>query len=119
MNSQIKVYSYNKCATCRKALKWLDDRKISYELIDIIRNPPSKEQIKKAIDQYGTTKILFNTSGKSYRELGSETVKAMNEKEAILALISDGKLIKRPFLIASNKCTLIGFKENLWQEKLL
>lgn len=31
----MKVYCYSKCTTCKKALKWLDDNKIEYELIDI------------------------------------------------------------------------------------
>ena len=44
-------------------------------------------------------KSLFNTSGKSYRALGAEKVNKMNQKEAILALTNDPKLIKRPFLL--------------------
>ena len=26
-----KVYCYSRCTTCKKALKWLDDNKISYD----------------------------------------------------------------------------------------
>ena len=33
-----KVYCYSKCSTCKKALKWLDDNKIKYELINIKEN---------------------------------------------------------------------------------
>ena len=29
----IKVYCYSKCSTCKKALKWLDDRGVAYEKI--------------------------------------------------------------------------------------
>lgn len=31
------VYCYPKCTTCKKALKWLDDNGIAYELLDIKR----------------------------------------------------------------------------------
>jgi len=30
-----KVYCYSRCTTCKKALKWLDDNKISFDEIDI------------------------------------------------------------------------------------
>ena len=31
----IKVYCYSRCTTCKKALKWLNDNGIAYELTDI------------------------------------------------------------------------------------
>ena len=37
----LKVYCYSRCSTCKKALKWLDDKGIKYELIDIKENHPS------------------------------------------------------------------------------
>tara|TARA_Y100001968_G_scaffold333927_1_gene401249 strand:+ start:26822 stop:27178 length:357 start_codon:yes stop_codon:yes gene_type:complete len=109
-----KVYSYNKCSTCRKALKWLKEKGITFQLIDITINPPSKDEIRNAIGEDGVTKFLFNTSGKSYRALGASVVKAMNTEQAICALASDGKLIKRPFIVTDNQDILIGFKEDEW-----
>ncbi|HAH17765.1 MAG TPA: ArsC family transcriptional regulator, partial [Eubacterium sp.] len=38
----IKVYCYSKCTTCKKALKWLDDNNVKYELIDIKENNPDE-----------------------------------------------------------------------------
>jgi len=35
------VYQYPKCSTCREALKWLDERGVSYEKRDLVANPPS------------------------------------------------------------------------------
>ncbi len=31
----LKAYCYSKCTTCKKALKWLDEQGIKYELKDI------------------------------------------------------------------------------------
>tara|TARA_Y100001968_G_C19447148_1_gene766058 strand:- start:2303 stop:2665 length:363 start_codon:yes stop_codon:yes gene_type:complete len=113
------IYSYSKCGTCRKALKWLEKKEIKYELIDIIENPPGKEIIEQAFNHLGTSKPFFNTSGKSYRALGAKNVLAMSREEQIKALASDGKLIKRPLLITSNEEILIGFKEKEWEEILI
>lgn len=36
---------YPKCTTCKKAMKWLDDNNISYEVRDIKENNPSYEEL--------------------------------------------------------------------------
>ena len=42
----LKVYCYNRCTTCKKALKWLDDNGIAYESIDIKANHPDEETLR-------------------------------------------------------------------------
>ena len=119
MTSNVRIYSYSSCTTCKKALKWLNENKIEYELIDIALCPPSKEILIDAISQLGERKKIFNTSGVSYRSLGSEVVKAMSDPEALEALAIDGKLIKRPFLITETGKILVGFKPEIWSDILL
>ena len=118
MTSEIRVYSYSSCTTCKKALKWLNEHKIAFKLIDIALSPPKKEILIDAISQLGDRKKIFNTSGLSYRKLGASFVKAMSDSEAIAALAADGKLIKRPFLITSKGEILVGFKPDIWSETL-
>ena len=36
----MKIYCYSRCTTCKKALKWLDDHGIDYELKDIKADHP-------------------------------------------------------------------------------
>ena len=117
MTSKVQIYSYPLCTTCKRALKWLQENDIEYELFDITKFPPTKEILIKAMSQIEKRKTLFNTSGLSYRKLGSKVVDAMSDMEAIEALHADGKLIKRPFLISANKNNyLIGFKSEDWNK---
>ncbi|WP_320667303.1 arsenate reductase family protein [Prochlorococcus sp. MIT 1307] len=119
MTSKLQIYSYSSCSTCKKALKWLQENNLNYTLIDITQNPPEKEMLIKAMKDLGSRKSLFNTSGLSYRALGAKVVQSMSDSEAIKALLSDGKLIKRPFLITQEDKILIGFKPEIWAEALL
>ena len=119
MTLTVKIYSYSKCTTCRKALKWLEDNHINYQLIDIIESPPSKDVLADAMTQLGDRKKLFNTSGLSYRNLGSHVVKAMSDSEALEALAQDGKLIKRPFLMTEEGKIIVGFKVQDWIDNLI
>ena len=115
----MKLFSYSSCSTCRRAIKWLKSNDITFELIDILKTPPSKEILISASEQYGHRKYILNTSGVIYRSIGSEVIKKMSDEELFEKLFSEPRLIKRPFLYKPNKCFLVGFKEEKWAEKLL
>ena len=115
----LKLFSYSSCSTCRRAIKWLKNNDITFELIDLLKSPPSKEMLISASELYGDRKYLLNTSGVIYRSIGSEVVKKMSDKELFEKLLIEPRLIKRPFLYKSNECFLVGFKEEKWSEKLL
>jgi arsenate reductase len=110
--AEITAYLYNKCGTCRKAKKWLDEQGVAYNEVPIVDEPPTKEQLRAYWQQSGLElKKFFNTSGQSYRELGlKDRLKDMSEEEMLDLLASDGKLIKRPLIVGEGKTT-VGFKE--------
>ncbi|TMW72454.1 arsenate reductase family protein [Alteribacter natronophilus] len=113
----VTFYHYAKCGTCRKAKKWLDDHDVTFEEIDITRNPPSKEQLRDYHEKSGLElKKFFNTSGKKYRELGlKDKVKTADDEELLEILASDGMLIKRPITTDGKKVT-VGFNEGVFEE---
>ena len=113
----MKVYCYNRCTTCKKALKWLDENNIQYELIDIKENHPNQKILKEAYKKSGQPlKRFFNTSGQIYRAMElSKKLADMSEAEQIKLLASDGMLVKRPLVIADD-FVLLGFKEEQWRE---
>ena len=113
----MKLYSYPRCATCRKAIAWLQAHQLGVELIDITLQPPSPEELGLALNQLGRKRLL-NTSGQSYRALGAAALQAMDDPALLAALAADGKLIKRPFLITDTGRVITGFKPEEWQELL-
>ncbi|HRO67111.1 MAG TPA: arsenate reductase family protein [Pseudobdellovibrionaceae bacterium] len=115
--AKLKIYSYDKCSTCRKALKFLDSRGVEYATVDITERPPAVSELKSALASYdGEIKKLFNTSGVQYRELGvSEKLKGMSEAEALKLLAGNGRLVKRPFVLTAER-GLVGFDETLWKK---
>ena len=117
--SELKVYSYTRCTTCRKALAWLDSHGLHAEVVDITVLPPDRQTLLNAFEHFGQVKPLFNTSGQSYRTLGAAVVKAMTDDEAIDALSADGKMIKRPFVCCGDGTFLVGFKPEVWADALL
>ena len=112
----IKFYGYSKWSSVRKAKAWLEENNLEFENIEIVKNPPSKEELKEMYEISGyELKKFFNTSGVKYRELGlKDIVKTESDEKLLDILSSDGMLIKRPLLI-SHKGIFAGFKEEMWK----
>ena len=115
---RVIFYSYTKCSTCKKASKWLDQNNINYQLIDIIKEPPSKEFLELALIQFSfDIKKIFNTRGKSYKSIDTDILD-LTKKRIIELLSKDGKLIKRPFLIINESKLILGFNESEYNANL-
>jgi len=114
----IKVYCYSRCTTCKKALKWLKEKGIEHEVIDIKANHPDAETLRAYYAMSGLPlKRFFNTSGIPYREMGlSKKLPDMSEDEQLALLATNGMLVKRP-LVVGDGFVLTGFKEDEWAEK--
>ena len=113
------VLCYPKCTTCQKALKWLDENGVSYEMRNIKEDNPSFEELSEWYKISGLPlKSFFNTSGLLYKSLSlKDKLPSMSEQEQLSLLSTDGMLVKRPLLIG-NDFVLTGFKETQWKEKL-
>lgn len=112
----LKVYAYSKCGTCRKAVKFLNERGISHKEIPIRDQPPTRAELKRMLGQYnGEVRRLFNTSGGDYKELGlKDKLPSMTEAEALDLLASNGNLVKRPFVLGEG-AALVGFSPEEWE----
>ena len=113
----MQILCYPGCTTCKKAVKWLDEKGVEYEYRDIKEKNPKKTELKKWIKASALpVKKFFNTSGQLYREMQlKDKLPEMSEADMIDLLATDGLLVKRPLLITDDK-VLVGFKEAEWEE---
>ena len=114
------VLCYEKCSTCKSAIKWLNQHELIYEIRDIKGDNPNYEELKQWYEKSDLPiKKFFNTSGLSYRGLNlKDKLDTMNDDEKLQLLATDGMLVKRP-LVVSERGILLGFKEAEWEQKLL
>ena len=115
----IEFICYQKCTTCKRAKKWLDENKIEYKLRDIKEDNPSLEELTAWHKMSGLPlKKFFNTSGLLYKSMElKDKLAGMAEEEQLKLLATDGMLVKRP-LVIGNDLVLVGFKESEWNEVL-
>lgn len=113
----LKAYTYSKCDTCRKAVKFLRENNIAFEEIAIRETPPPLGELRAMLtSQTGQLRKLFNTSGADYKAQGLSTaLPEMTTDDALQLLASNGNLVKRPFVIGGG-IHLVGFDEAKWRE---
>lgn len=116
--STMLLLHYPGCSTCRKARAWLREHGFAASERPIVEMPPKKAELAAWIPASGlSVRKWLNTSGLSYRALGRERVAAMDDDELVEALSRDGKLVKRPVLVAGAK-VLVGFDAEAWAAAL-
>ena len=113
----LRVFAYKNCDTCRKALKFLAERKIAHEVIPIREKPPTVKELRAMLGHVGgDLRRLFNTSGGDYKALNlKERLPKMSVEEALAMLAANGNLVKRPFALSA-KSGVVGFKPEEWEQ---
>jgi arsenate reductase len=115
--NMLTVYAYKGCDTCRKALKFLAEKKITHEVVPIRERPPTIDELRRMLAIYGDVRKLFNTSGQDYKALAlKDKLPQMSVEDALSLLHQNGNLVRRPFVLTAAG-GLIGFKEEEWRRQ--
>ena len=110
---------YEKCSTCRKAQKWLEEKGVAYTLRSIKEEHPTVDELRAWQAMSGLPmRRFFNTSGMLYREMRlKDQLPGMTDEEMLQLLATDGMLVKRPLLIGES-FVKVGFREQEWEDVL-
>lgn len=112
----ITFYGLPTCSTCKIAFSDLKKLGLDPTYVDIAAQAPSEKEFKKALASGYELKNLLNTSGQVFKELKlKEKIPSMTEREILSLLSSNGRLVKRPFIITENLLT-IGWKPEQFLE---
>ena len=113
----VRIYTYEKCDTCRRALKFLAARGIAAEVVPIREQQPSRAELRQMLELVGgDIRKLFNSSGQDYKALKlKDKLALLTAAQAFDLLVKNGNLVKRPFVI-TRKGGTVGFKEEVWRK---
>lgn len=117
--TMLKLYTYAKCSTCRRAKAWLQARGAAFAEYPIRETPPTPAELRALLAAYGgQIKRIFNTSGLDYRALNlGPALAGMSPAEALALLAGNGNLVRRPVLLGPG-LALAGFDAAAWQAAL-
>ncbi|WP_392562844.1 ArsC family reductase [Orbus sturtevantii] len=111
----VKIYGIKNCDTMKKALKWLDERHISYQFHNY-KTDGLSSQLLQSLFNLIEWQLLLNTKGTTWRKLDEATRNTINNQASAKQLmLQNPSIIKRPILVAGDKA-LVGFSEQLYQQ---
>ncbi|WP_067932028.1 arsenate reductase family protein [Alicyclobacillus kakegawensis] len=111
----MEFYGYRRCSTCRNAHKYLKEHGIDVEFRDLVDKPPTADQVRRWVKELGQgVEPFLNRRGTRFRELGLKDAQ-LTEQEWVDRLTSDGKLFKRPIVIADGE-VVIGFDKAAYDQ---
>lgn len=114
---ELKIYGIKTCSTVSKAKKFLKDNGFEFEFVDYRATPVGADKIKEWLNKTDID-TLFNNKGQKYRDLSLKQLN-LDDKGKEEWLAKENMLLKRPILEYGNGEIVIGFKEEIYKEKLL
>lgn len=104
----IYLYISPSCQSCRKTIKWFDERKIPYKLFNIISQKLSEEDIFRMLKntENGFDDII-STRSKPFQDNNLD-MDSMKTSELVKFIIDNPTVLKRP-IIVSNDIVEIGY----------
>ncbi len=105
---KIVMYQKATCGTCKKEKEYLSKVKISFDELDIVKNPPSRKFLEENIDA-NNLDAYVNKHSKPYRDFNLAKRK-VSKSELIDLMLKDPNPIKRPILIVGEK-VYFGYNE--------
>ena len=102
----MKIYHNPRCRKSREGIKYLESKKINFEVIDYIKNNLSSDQIKNILKKLQLKPIeLVRKNEVIWKE--KYKGKDFTDDQLIKILTNEPKLIERP-IIVSEKLAVIG-----------
>ena len=102
----MKIYHNPRCRKSREGIKYLESKKINFEVIDYIKNNLSSDQIRNILKKLKLKPIeLIRKNEAIWKE--KYKGKDFSDDQLIKILSNEPKLIERP-IIVSEKLAVIG-----------
>ena len=108
------LYGIKNCDTIKKARKWLEENKISYQFHDFKTDGLTPDLLNKFVKK-SDWEVMLNKRSTTYRNLSDEIKNNLTEDVIFNAVIEQPTLLKRPVLSLNND-VFVGFKTEQYQE---
>jgi len=107
------IYHNPKCSKSRQTLHLLEKRGIKPKIIEYLKTPPSKTEMKKILDLLGLEpRQLMRKQEPEYAQARLDN--ASLPRDALIdAMLAQPKLIERPIVLANGKAALGRPPENV------
>ena len=96
---KITIYHNPNCGTSRNALGMIRESGVEPEVIEYLKNPPTRKKLAELIERMGVeVRDVLRRKGTPYEELGLDDP-ALTDDQLIDAMVKHPILINRPIVV--------------------
>lgn len=106
----IQVFGIKKCFDTQKTERYLKERNIKYQFIDLNIKGLSKGELQSVKNSVGLNNLI-NTKTKDYKRLNLNQIRGDETKEDIL--LKNPQLLKTPIVRNGREAT-VGYVPEIW-----
>ena len=110
------MFGIKNCDTVKKARAWLEAHKVPYDFHDYKAQGIDRTRLEKWVKALGW-EIVLNRAGTTFRKLPDKDKEGLTEKKAIVLMLAQPSMIKRPMIEKGAKL-FIGFKPEEYAKTL-
>ncbi len=115
--ANVTVYGIPNCDTTKKAMNWLNKRKIPFSFHDYKTAGAGNAKLEEWIDKAGL-ETIFNKRSTTWKELSpAQQAQAATTQGAVKLMIAHTSIIKRP-IIETGNALLVGYNEDNYTKHL-
>ena len=107
------LFGIKACDTVAKARAWLADRGIAYDFHDYKTQGIDADRLGQWVEELGWDKVL-NRAGTTFRKLPEADRADLDAARAIVLMVAQPSMIKRPLLDLGDR-RVLGFKPELYE----
>ncbi len=101
----MKIYHNPRCSKSRAGLKFIQDAGKEVEIIEYLKNPPTKKELKEILKMLGMKPLeLIRKNESIFKEQFKG--KTFTDDQWIEIMVENPKLIERPIVVKGNKAVL-------------
>jgi arsenate reductase len=108
----VQIFGHERDQGTRAAMRFFKERRVAIHLVDLMRKPIARGEIRRFVDRFGA-RALFDETSKAYRDGGLGYLR-MDEAEMVERLLGDQALLRLPLVRFGNEVA-VGRDEATWK----
>lgn len=114
----IQLYGIPNCDTVKKARDWLAEQGVEYVFHDFKKEGVPQDLLPAWLKAVGRD-TLINHKGPTWRKLGPEVhATVVDDASATAVMLANSSVIKRPVVVWPDGTVTVGFKPELFAQRL-
>ena len=107
----LTIYLSPSCTSCRKAHAWLEEYEIPFRERNIIKQPPTKDEINEILTlTMNGTEDIISTRSKAFQDLNIN-INNLTMEQLYKVIYENPEILRKPILV-DNRRIQIGYNES-------